>query len=76
MKLPIVENVPTPRESIFKLFPTSQHPYGAKLKKMAETSDYYFYTYFPLFPLLRGSPIRGPTGWVPAGLITLIVVSA
>ena len=28
----IVENVPTPRESIFKLFPASQLPYRAKIQ--------------------------------------------
>ena len=30
MKQPIVENVPMPRESIFKLFPSSQLPYTSK----------------------------------------------
>ena len=32
MTFAIVENVPTSWESIFKLFPTSQCPYSAKLK--------------------------------------------
>ena len=33
MKFPIVENVPTSRESIFKLCTASQLPYRAKFKK-------------------------------------------
>ena len=36
MPYSIVENVPTPRESIFKLFPASQRPYGAKNQKWTE----------------------------------------
>ena len=38
MAYSIVENVATPRESMFKLFPVSQRPYGAK-QKMTENSD-------------------------------------
>ena len=34
MKFSIVENVPTPWESIFKLFPASQLPYRAKIQKI------------------------------------------
>ena len=37
MAYPIVENVPTPRESIFKLFPASQRPYRAKKQKWTKT---------------------------------------
>ena len=49
----IVEKVPIPRESIFKLFPASQLQYGAKIKKAGQTSNtYVFVTYFPLFSLL------------------------
>ena len=36
MKSSIVENVPTPWESLFELFPASQLPYRAKIKKILE----------------------------------------
>ena len=34
MTFAIVENVPTPWESIFKLFPASQLPYRARIKQI------------------------------------------
>ena len=43
MAFSIVENVPTPRESIFELFPASQRPYGAKNQKWTEKSDKIIY---------------------------------
>ena len=36
MKCSIVENVPTPRESLLELFLTSQLPYGAKIQKLSK----------------------------------------
>ena len=48
MKFSIVGNVPTPRESIFKLSSASQLPYDAKFEK----SRFFFYrfNYFSYFP--------------------------
>ena len=40
MKFSIVENVPTPWESIFKLFPASQLPYRAKIQKIQQQKKY------------------------------------
>ena len=51
MKLPIVENVPTPRESIFRLFAASQRPYRAKNKKMDREIRQTNLFIFPLYLL-------------------------
>ena len=49
MKSSIVENVPTPWESLFELFPASQLPYRAKLNKILEQFKNQI---FPVFSLL------------------------
>ena len=51
-------NVPTPRESIFELFPTSQLPHGGKIQRaFLQMSPYYFYI----------------SGWGHAGIIRLVM---
>ena len=55
----MVENAPTPRESIFKLFPASQLPYRAKIKKtILEISKIRFSPYFLYQPGLELFPIN------------------
>ena len=46
MKSSIVENVPTPWESLFELFPASQLPYRAKNKKCSKFKKKRFSPYF------------------------------
>ena len=46
MAFSIVENVPTPRESIFELFPASQRPYGAKNQTWTENQTKSFINIF------------------------------
>ena len=43
MKLPIVENVPTPWESILKLWAASQLPYNEKNKNKKCVPPFCFY---------------------------------
>ena len=59
MAYSIVENVPTPRESIFKLFLASQRPYGAKNQKWTEKLRHIKLLIFPLY-LLRSAAWAGP----------------
>ena len=54
MAYSIVENVPTPRESIFKLFPASQHPYRAKNQKWTENPTHLFINISPISPRVGG----------------------
>ena len=72
MTLAIVENVPTSWESIFKLFPASQRPYRAKIKKMTKTTRNMISPYFPYqttWQLFSISETRGPEG-MPCSITT------
>ena len=63
MTFAIVENVPTPWESIFKLFPASQRPYRAKIKKNTKKTKNPISPYFPYqttWQLFSISEIRSP----------------
>ena len=63
MTFAIVENVPTPWESIFKLFPASQLPYRAKIKIMTNKYKNQISPYFPYqttWQLFSISETRGP----------------
>ena len=62
MKFSIVENVPTPRESIFTLSRASQLPYSEQNKTYQGERRYFFiYTIFLYFHL-KGPPIELSTG--------------
>ena len=48
MKCSIVENVPTPRESLLELFLTSQLPYRAKIRKLLGKLNLRNFPYFSI----------------------------
>ena len=53
MRSSIVENVPTPQESLLELFPASQLPYRAKIQKLLETLKFRIFPYFLYRPGLE-----------------------
>ena len=53
MRSSIVENVPTPRETIFKLSPASQLPYRAKIQNLLEILKLRIFPYFLYQPTLE-----------------------
>ena len=57
MKCSIVENVPTPRESLLELFPASQLPYRAKIQKLLKKQNIAYFPYFLNQPALELLPI-------------------
>ena len=76
MKFSIVENVPTPRESIFKLCTASQRPYTAKSKKYRKKlRKFDFLCNFPYFPGLELFPISKICGpdWLSHNILTHLV---
>ena len=58
MRSSIVENVPTPQESLLELFPASQLPYRAKIQKMFEILKLRIFPYFLYQPALELFPIN------------------
>ena len=59
-KCSIVENIPTPRESLLELFLTSQLQYRAKIQKLLEKYRITYFLYQPALELLPISEMRSP----------------
>ena len=59
----IVENIPTPRESLFELYPASQLPHTKKTQKLVFLLIVYKNRYFPI-----GTPDTPP--WAAAMLFS------